>query len=139
MRHSSTVTDDDIRPLTHEVDPTAPGYGDHLSFDAILRRCGVAWTHFLAGPDFGTGVIVPRLTVDYASEVDRGPLDVDVSVLKVGTTSFTLRCAVSQQGRPCADVHVVLVSYDYDGRTPRPLTAEQRAYLDQHRAESTGN
>ena len=136
MRHSSTVSDDDIRPLTAEVDPTAPGYGNHLSFDAILRRCGLAWTTFLHElPGFGTGVIVPRLSVDYLSEVDRGPLDIDVRVTRIGTTSFTVRCSVTQQGRACAEVDVVLVSFDYDGRTPQPLTAEQRAALEAHASD----
>lgn len=139
MRHSSTVSDDDIRPLTAEVDPTAPGYGNHLTFDAILRRCGLAWTTFLnqlGGFGAGAGgVIVPRLSVDYLSEVDRGSLDIDVHVTKVGRTSFTVRCAVSQEGRPCAVVDVVLVSFDYDGRTPRPLTEQQRSLLAAHRAD----
>lgn len=133
MRHSSTVDDDDIRPLTAEVDPTAPGYGNHLSFDAILRRCGIAWTTFLHElPGFGSGVIVPRLEVDYLREVDTGPLDIDVRVTKVGTTSFRVRCSVTQQGSRCAEVDVVLVSFDYDGRTPLPLTEEQRAALEAH-------
>ena len=136
MRHRSTVTDDDIRPLTAEVDPTAPGYGNHLSFDAILRRCGIAWTVFLHElPGFGTGVIVPRLQVDYLREVDVGPLEIDVRVTKVGTTSFTVRCTVTQHGNPCADVDVVLVSFDYDGRTARPLTSDQRAALQAHAAD----
>ena len=136
MRHSSTVTDDDIRPLTQEVDPTAPGYGNHLSFDAILRRCGLAWTVFLNGLDgFGAGVIVPRVSVDYLSEVDRGTLDIDVTVTKVGTTSFTIRCAVTQDGRACANVDVVLVSFDYDRRAARALTAEQRVQLAAHAAD----
>ena len=136
MRHRSTVTEADIRPLTAEVDPTAPGYGNHLSFDAILRRCGIAWTTFLRElPGFGTGVIVPRLQVDYLREVDVGPLDIDVHVTKVGTTSFTVRCSVMQHGNPCADVDVVLVSFDYDGRTPRPLTEDQRVALQAHAAD----
>ena len=133
MRYSSTVTDDDIRPITRELDPTAPGYGDHLSFDAILRRCGLAWTTFLNGLDgFAGGVIVPRLTVDYRSEVNRGGLDIDVSVVKLGTTSFTVRCTVTQDGRPCADVDVVLVCFDYTGRVPVPLTEAQREHLARH-------
>ena len=136
MQHSSTVSDDDIRPLTAEVDPTAPGYGNHLSFDAILRRCGIAWTTFLHElPGFGTGVIVPRLQVDYLREVDVGPLDIDVRVTKVGTTSFRVRCTVTQLDRRCAEVDVVLVSFDYDGRTPVPLTDDQRELLGLHRAD----
>lgn len=88
-RHSSAVTDADIEPLMADVDPTAPGYGRHLTFDRILRRCGIAWMTFLDSlGEFGTGVIVPRLEVDYAREVEVGTLDVDVRVLAVGRTSF---------------------------------------------------
>ena len=131
MRHTTSVTPDDIRPLIHDVDPTAPGYGDHLSFDAILRRCGLAWTAFLNELDgFGGGVIVPRLSVDYLSEVHTGTLDIDVAVVRIGTTSFTVRCAVSQDGRPAASVDVVLVSFGYDERTPLPLTEGQRTQLE---------
>lgn len=127
---TSKVTPDDIRPLTKELDPTAPGYGNHLSFDAILRRCGLAWTSFLNDlGGFGSGIIVPRLSVDYLSEVSTGTLDIDVSVVRVGTTSFTVLCTVSQDGRPCARVEVVLVCFDYTGRAAVPLTAEQRAAL----------
>jgi acyl-CoA thioesterase FadM len=130
-RHSSTVTADDTLPLVHDVDPTAPGYGHHLSFDRILRRCGLAWTTFLQDlGSFGDGVIVPRLEVDYLSEVHEGGLDVDVAVLKVGRTSFRIRCAVSQDGRPAATVEVVLVSFAYDSRAPLPLTGEQRERLE---------
>jgi acyl-CoA thioesterase FadM len=129
-RHSTDVTPDDIESLIAEVDPTAPGYGHHLTFDRILRRCGLAWTTFLAGIEgFGTGVIVPRLEVDYHREVGVGPLDVDVRVLSIGRTSFRIECAVSQDGEPAATVQVVLVSFGYDARTPLALTDAQRLGL----------
>jgi len=63
-RHSASVTADDTRPLVHDVDPTAPGYGHHLTFDRILRRCGLAWTAFLQQlGGFDGDVIVPRVEV----------------------------------------------------------------------------
>lgn len=133
FRSSTPVTADDTRPLIADVDPTAPGYGNHLSFDRILRRCGLAWTAFLN--DLGTfdgGVICPRLEVDYHREVGTGTLDVDVSVLSVGRTSFRLRCAVLQDGEPAATVDVVLVSFAYDDRAALPLTDAQRAALATH-------
>lgn len=132
-RHSSDVTDADIEPLRTAVDPTAPGYGRHLTFDRILRRCGIAWMTFLDSlGEFGTGVIVPRLEVDYAREVEVGSLDVDVRVLAIGRTSFRLECAASQAGRQAAAVHVVIVSFGYDERTPVPLTDAQRTALTAH-------
>ena len=138
FRTSSDVTPEDTRPLAAELaasegfDPTAPGYGHHLPFDRILRRCGLAWTQFLRTLDGfdGGGVICPRLEVDYHAEVGVGTLDVDVSVLSVGRTSFRLRHAVSQDGRPAATVDVVLVCFSYDARQAVPLTEQQRASLE---------
>ncbi|MGB8652565.1 MAG: thioesterase family protein [Mycobacteriales bacterium] len=135
LRHSTTVTPEDIRPLAADVDPTAPGYGEHLGFDRILRRCGLAWMAFLDEVGgFGDGVIVPRLEVDYLREVHVGTLDVDVTLLSVGRTSFRLRLDVSQDGEQAAAVEVVLVQFGYVERTPIPLSPSQRAALEQHLA-----
>lgn len=129
-RSTTSVTPEDTRPLIADVDPTAPGYGYHLSFDRILRRCGLAWTEFLHSTGaFDGGVIVPHLSVDYLAEVGEGALDVDVSVLSVGRTSFRILCTVQQAAVVAAKVEVALVSYDYTGRTAVPLTAAQRTVL----------
>ncbi len=146
-RHSTDVVAEDLRPLTDDLsadgrllpdderavpDPTAPGRSEHLNFDRILRRCGYAWMAFLATAGdgvFGTAVIVPRLEVDYLAEVRSGTLDVDVSVLDVGRSSFRLLLAVSQAGIAAANVQVVLVVFDYADGRPVPLSAEQRAFL----------
>ncbi len=133
FRSSTPVTPDDTRPLIADVDPTAPGYGYHLSFDRILRRCGLAWTSFLndLGP-FDGGVICPHLSVDYLAEVGEGTLDVDVSVLSVGRTSFRVLCTVLQDDVVAARVQVVLVSFAYDEKAAVPLTAAQQAALTGH-------
>jgi acyl-CoA thioesterase FadM len=133
FRTSSPVTTDDTRPLIADVDPTAPGYGFHLSFDRILRRCGLAWTEFLNSTEvFHGGVICPHLSADYLSEVNEGTLEVDITVLSVGRTSFRILCAVSQAGVPAANVQVVLVCFDYAAQASLPLTEEQRAALAAH-------
>jgi hypothetical protein len=48
-------------------------------------------------------------------------------VVTIGRTSFTTRCAASQDGLPVAGVDVVLVSFGYDERTPA-----MRVSLEQH-------
>lgn len=127
------MTAEDTRPLIADVDPTAPGYGNHLSFDRILRRCGLAWTEFLSSlGSFDGGVICPRLEVDYHREVGPGSLDVDVTVLSVGRSSFRILCAVQQDGRAAARVEVVLVSFAYDERAAVPLSSRQRTDLLAH-------
>lgn len=133
FRHATTITDDDTTVLHFGGDPTAPGFGQHLTFDQILKRCGTAWSAFLNSLGaFGTGVIVPRVEVDYHREVVSGDLTIDVDVVSVGRTSFRLRLAVSQAGRPVATVQVVIVSFGYDDRGPLALTAEQHALLQPH-------
>lgn len=131
MRTTSPVTDDDCRHPADGIDPTAPGYGAHLPFHAILQRCGLAWRDFLAAhPGLDTGVIAPHVSADFLAEVNVGTLDVDTSLVRVGGSSYTLLCAVSQDGVPAARITVVLVSFDYATRTTRPLTTAQRAVLD---------
>lgn len=132
-RYTSAVREEDLRTLAAEVDPTAPGTGHHLNFDQILRRCGHAWMDLLTGTGvFGTGIICPRVEVDYHREVGAGPLDVDVVVLSVGRTSFVLRLDVQQHEQLCARAVVTLVAFDYDARRPHPLDADQRAALGRH-------
>lgn len=120
---------DDLRSLAAEVDPTAPGYASHLNFDQILRRCGHAWIAFLGEIGFDGGVIVPRVEVDYVSEVGRGPLRVTVVVVSLGRTSFRLRMEVHQAGVVAARAEAVLVHFDYATRAPAPLSDAHRAVL----------
>ena len=133
FRHSSVITPEDTTVLHFGGDPTAPGFGQHLTFDQILARCGSAWAAFLAELGaFGTGIIVPRVEVDFRREVVDGDLTIDIDVLSVGRTSFRLRHQVTQAGEVAAVVEVVIVSFGYDERGPLPLTDEQRVLLEGH-------
>jgi acyl-CoA thioesterase FadM len=137
VRTTMTVTAEDCFHDADQVDPTAPGYGAHLPFHAILQRCGLAWRGHLAAMDDGrgmaaldTGVIVPNVNADFLAEVHVGTLHIDVTLTAVGRTSFTLRCDVVQDDAVAARVTVVLVSFDYAERRAVPLTSGQRAVLE---------
>ena len=130
--HTSQVVPDDLRSIAAEVDPSAPGYGSHLNFDQILRRCGHAWIAFLADVGFSSGVLVPRVEVDYEREVGLGPLTVAVDVLRLGRTSFRLGLVVSQDGVVAARAEAVHGRFDYATRTPLELDDAQRAVLTPH-------
>lgn len=127
--HLSEVVQDDLRSLAAEVDPTAPGYASHLNFDQILRRCGHAWIAFLGEIGLDAGVIVPRVEVDYLTEVGLGPLQVSVVVVSLGRTSFRLRMEVRQRDVLAARAEAVLVRFDYGTRAPAPLSDADRAVL----------
>ena len=127
--HVSEVVPQDLRSLAAEVDPTAPGYTSHLNFDQILRRCGHAWIAFLGEIGVDGGVIVPRVEVDYLTEVGLGPLKVSVVVVSLGRTSFRLRMEVRQGAVLAARAEAVLVCFDYATRAPAPLSDAHRAVL----------
>lgn len=132
-RYVSPVHATDLDTLAAEVDPTAPGGGSHLNFDVILRRCGLAWITMLQElGGFGRDVIVPRLEVDYHREVGAGELVIETVVLSVGRTSFRLRLDVLQDGELAARAEVVLVTFDYGGKAPKPLSSDQREALAPH-------
>ncbi len=126
---------EDVSAIGGTLDPTAPGRGAHLTFDKILGRCGEAWMAFLRQlGGFGVEIICPRVEVDYHREVGPGELQVDVAVLKVGTSSFRLRLDVRQHAELVAQAEVVLVAFHYGGAGgSTPLTDQQRAALEMHR------
>lgn len=133
FRHCTVITPDQTTVLNFGGDPTAPGFGQHLTFDQILARCGRAWAAFLAELGaFGSGIIVPRVEVDFVREVVHGDLTIDIDVLSIGRTSFRLRHLVQQEGEVAATVEVVIVCFGYDDRGPLPLTEEQRGLLQRH-------
>lgn len=131
MITTSLVTEDDCRHDADQVDPTAPGYGAHLPFHSILQRCGLAWRHFLESMPLEAGVIVPNVNADFLAEVTVGTLDIEVTLVGVGGSSFTLRCEVAQDGVVAARVAVVLVSFDYERKSSLPLGDAQREWLAQ--------
>src|SRR5258708_7010668 len=72
----------------------------------------------------GRGLIHARSEIDYLSPTfyGRGAVDIDVSVLKVGTKSMTVGYELAQGGTPVARAMTVTVAYDYDLGQSRELT-----------------
>lgn len=126
---------EDVSVIGGTLDPTAPGRGEHLTFDRILGRCGDAWLGFLTElGGFGVEIICPRVEIDYLREVGSGDLVIDVQVLSAGRTSFRLRLDLRQHGEPVAHAEVVLVAFDYTAGASVPLSDTQRAALEGHLA-----
>ena len=131
--HTSVVRPEDVSVIGGRLDPTAPGRGEHLTFDRILGRCGEAWMAFLSDlGGFGVEIICPRVEVDYVREVGAGDLVIEVSVLSIGRTSFRLRLTMTQHGDEVASAEVVLVAFDYVSGSSVALTESQREALSTH-------
>ena len=132
-RHTSVVAPEDVSVIGGRLDPTAPGRGEHLTFDRILGRCGEAWMAFLSDlGGFGVEIICPRVEVDYLREVGAGELVIDVTVVSIGRSSFRLHLGLAQQEHDVATAEVVLVAFDYTAGASIALTESQRAALSEH-------
>jgi acyl-CoA thioesterase FadM len=132
---TSEVLPEHVSVIGGLLDPTAPGRGEHLTFDRILGRCGEAWMAFLGAlGGFGTEIICPRVEVDYLKEVGVGDLAIEVVVVHVGRSSFRLGMTVVQGGEKVAHAEVVLVAFDYTSGASQPLTDGQSDALRTHAA-----
>lgn len=75
-------------------------------------------------------LILAHLSIDFRRQVHFGDrIEVDTAVEKVGTTSITLRQVVLANGEAAAEVHSVVVLFDYAAQRPRPLPPDARALL----------
>jgi acyl-CoA thioester hydrolase len=90
-----------------------------------------------AEPEAVGGRVVARQVIDYHRPARYGtPLEMRVGVLRVGTSSFTLRHQGVQEGQPVFTVDAVMVVVSEEG-SPRPLTDAERAGLEDWRWPDT--
>jgi acyl-CoA thioester hydrolase len=82
---------------------------------------------------FGSAVrslILAHLAVDFRKQVVYGQsVSVETWVTRVGTTSVTLAQVIRADGELAAEVHSVVVCFDYATQRPTPWSDEVRALL----------
>jgi acyl-CoA thioester hydrolase len=75
--------------------------------------------------------IVARIAVDYRAPIRLDDVVcVEVGVVKVGRSSFTLAYRITASGRLATEAESVQVLYDYAAGTSRPIDPELRARLE---------
>lgn len=77
-------------------------------------------------------VVVRRVEVDFGRSLlySAGVINVEVSILKVGNSSFTMRHRIlDREGVVYASVDAVMVVVDLEAGTPRQLPDDVRALL----------
>lgn len=68
---------------------------------------------------------------------ESGPLSIEIVVLHIGTTSYTMRHTVhDSDGTVCAVGTATLVAYDPRAKTSRPLDDDERAMLGDYLTEA---
>ena len=78
------------------------------------------------------GIIHARTEVDYVSPAyyGKGAIEVEVTVIDIGTTSVRLGYTLRQDGVVVAKAQTVSVGYDYEAGRSRPLTETERGPLE---------
>jgi acyl-CoA thioester hydrolase len=123
-----------VHPVTVRFSDTdALGHVNNSRVLSYLEDARLAFFNTRMPGLMDSGLVVARVEVDYVRpiEYDRllHPLDVSVSVARVGNSSFTVDSEITQHGSPSARASVVLVSFDQATGRSTPLTDEQRATL----------
>ena len=98
-----------------------------VAMTEYLRAVGLEYQSVLDrgfDPSLVTSTVDFRRPAHYDDE-----LDVDVVCTRVGTSSFTLRFAMTRDGEPVCDVESVYVNVDTATETSRPLPADIAAVL----------
>ncbi|MCA0143713.1 thioesterase family protein [Blastococcus sp. LR1] len=108
-------------------DPDMLGHVNHARALALFEDARLAMTDGRPGG----GLILARLEVDYLRQLYyrvNEPLTVTSWVTRLGTKSVTVRQELVQDDEVALRADVVLVVFDYETNTSRPLTDEERAH-----------
>lgn len=94
----------------------------HAWGTALVEACGD-----LMGP---RDLAVVHVECDFRHELFIGEVDLDVTLVKVGSSSLTWHIEMGQDGQRAGSVEAVVCRVDDSRVTALPLSADQRAALD---------
>jgi acyl-CoA thioester hydrolase len=109
-------------------DPDSLGHVNHARALSLLEDARLA---MVADLPASPGVILARLEADYLRQLYHRfgeRLTVSTAVTRIGTTSFTVRQELVQDGQVAIRAVVVMVAFDFGTDASRPLTDAERAH-----------
>ncbi|MFC9555598.1 acyl-CoA thioesterase [Rhodococcus sp. NPDC056960] len=117
----------------------------HVNNTRFVEYMQEARIHFLTSELRANGerpgaMVVRKMDVEFLRPVtdDSGPLQIDVSVLHVGTSSYTIRHVVTNRdGVHCATGDALLVAFDVKTESSRPLSEAERRGLERYLTPAT--
>ncbi len=122
-------------------DLDAFGHVYHAEYLTLLDEARTSWFGEVVGLDDPGSYVVARIEIDYVSSLTLADqaVQVDVEVLRVGSTSLTLGETMhARDGRVVTRSRVVVVLRDRGTGSSRPLSAAERAAAEALRAASEG-
>jgi acyl-CoA thioester hydrolase len=106
-------------------DPDMLGHVNHARALSVLEDARLAMANG------GSGLILARLEVDYLRQLYYRvgeQLLVQTLVTRLGAKSFTVRQELMQDEQVAIRAVAVMVAFDFDADTSRPLTDAERAH-----------
>lgn len=108
------------------------GHVNHAAVVTLLEESRIKWRSSMPGTRRAeaTPTVVANLEVNYRRPVHHGEdLEVELTVTRIGTSSFSLEFKGTQQGAVAVDGQTVLVSVQPDTGQARPLAEHERHWL----------
>ena len=108
------------------------GHVNHAAVVTLLEESRIKWRSSMPGTGQAeaTPTVVASLEVNYRRPVHHGEdLEVELTVIRIGTSSFSLEFRGSQHGAVAVDGRTVLVSVHPDTGKSRPLAEHERHWL----------
>ncbi|MFC9766029.1 acyl-CoA thioesterase [Rhodococcus jostii] len=117
----------------------------HVNNTRFVEYMQEARVHFLSSELESVGAragatVVRKMDVEFLRPVTdaSGPLTIDVSVLHVGNSSYTIRHVVTNRdGVRCATGDALMVAFDAKTERSRPLSEAERDALERYLAPVT--
>ncbi|OZD61393.1 4-hydroxybenzoyl-CoA thioesterase [Rhodococcus sp. 05-340-1] len=109
------------------------GHVNNTRFVEYLQEGRVQFLNAVfGGPGVRGAAVVRKLTTDFLHPIldDSGPLTIELWITRVGTTSYGVRHVVTDRdGKVCADAEALMVAFDLDTSSSRPLDESERGLL----------
>lgn len=113
-------------------DEDALGHVNNARVVTLMEEARLRWTQPRSDSGrFQYGTVVASMQVDYLRPLYYQPnMIVRLSVVRIGTKSFTLRHVGIQDGEPVFDGTSIMVPLAEDGKSSRAMNEVERAWLE---------
>ncbi|MDV8022486.1 acyl-CoA thioesterase [Rhodococcus sp. IEGM 1330] len=112
------------------------GHVNNTRFVEYLQEGRVQFLNAVLGGSQQRGAaVVRKLATDFLHPIldDSGPLTIELWITRVGTTSYGVRHVVTDRdGKVCADAEALMVAFDLDTSSSRPLVEHERGLLTEY-------
>ena len=108
------------------------GHVNNAKVTTLIEEARIQWLNrFWGERDLRRRpLLVARMEIDYRRPVTYGPqLRIDLSISRVGTSSFTITCRGTQDGEVTFEGLNVMVVIDAETGRPSSLTDDERSVL----------